>query len=30
VAAPDPDLEAAYSQLQTLVVRRAEALNEQD
>ncbi len=30
VAAPDPELEAAYGQLQTLVVRRAEALNEQD
>jgi hypothetical protein len=28
--APDPDLEAAYRQLQTLVIRRAEALNEQD
>jgi hypothetical protein len=30
VAVPDPELEAAYGQLQTLVVRRAEALNEQD
>lgn len=30
VAAPDLELEAAYRQLQTLVVHRAETLNDQD
>jgi len=30
VAAKDPELQAAYRQLQTLVVKRSEALNDQD
>ncbi|HEY3245429.1 MAG TPA: restriction endonuclease, partial [Phycisphaerae bacterium] len=30
VAAPDAELQSAYQQLQTLVLRRAEALNERD